>query len=92
MISKDFYLFIIGIFFLLIGVLVGIAFITLLERKLLSYIQIRKGPNKVGIWGILQPFSDGIKLFRKGNIYLNLSNFLCYYFSPIVSFILSLLI
>nr|YP_009775684.1 NADH dehydrogenase subunit 1 [Dahlica ochrostigma]QJA15910.1 NADH dehydrogenase subunit 1 [Dahlica ochrostigma] len=92
MIFYDYYLSFIGIIILLIGVLVSVAFLTLLERKLLSYIQIRKGPNKVSFLGILQPFSDGIKLFSKNNIYLNLSNYLCYYFSPIISFSLSLLI
>jgi NADH-ubiquinone oxidoreductase chain 1 len=77
---------------LLICVIVSVAFLTLLERKVLGYIQIRKGPNKIGFMGILQPFCDAIKLFTKEQVMPFLSNFFIYYFSPIFSLFLSLFI
>nr|YP_010329940.1 NADH dehydrogenase subunit 1 [Phragmatobia fuliginosa]UNP54689.1 NADH dehydrogenase subunit 1 [Phragmatobia fuliginosa] len=92
MLFYDIFMILIGLLILIIGVLIGVAFLTLMERKVLGYIQIRKGPNKLGFMGILQPFSDAIKLFTKEQIYPNFSNFIMYYFSPVLGFILSLLI
>nr|YP_010947266.1 NADH dehydrogenase subunit 1 [Andraca trilochoides]WGO62269.1 NADH dehydrogenase subunit 1 [Andraca trilochoides] len=92
MFFNDMVMIFIGSLILIIGVLIGVAFLTLLERSVLGYIQIRKGPNKLGMVGILQPFSDAIKLFTKEQIYPSFSNYLIYYFSPVVSFILSLFI
>nr|AQM40186.1 NADH dehydrogenase subunit 1 [Diestramima tibetensis] len=88
----DYLLPLLGGLMLVVCVLVGVAFLTLLERKILGYIQIRKGPNKVGFVGIPQPFSDAIKLLCKEQTYPSLSNYFLYYFSPVFSLYLSLLV
>ena len=82
----------INVIILIILVLLSVAFVTLLERKVLGYIQLRKGPNKVGFIGLIQPFSDGLKLFFKEQTYPYMSNFLIYYISPIFILVLSFII
>nr|QNV11965.1 NADH dehydrogenase subunit 1 [Formica fusca] len=76
---------------LLVMLLVGIAFLTLLERKILGYVQMRKGPNKVSIIGIFQPFSDAIKLLNKELFYVYKSNYNLFYLCPVLSFSMMLM-
>lgn len=77
---------------LIIVVLIGVAYITLAERKVMGAMQRRKGPNIVGIYGILQPIVDGIKLFIKEIIIPQQSNKINYIIGPIITLMLSLII
>merc|ERR1712044_14526 len=77
---------------LIICILVNVAFITLIERKILGYSQIRKGPNKVRIIGLIQPFNDAIKLFSKELVIPNQSNKFQFFLSPILGLIIVLII
>jgi NADH:ubiquinone oxidoreductase subunit H len=80
---------IIYILFTLVPLLIVVAFFTLAERKIMASIQRRKGPNVVGIWGILQPFADGLKLVFKEIIIPCKSNHFLFVFSPILTLLLS---
>nr|QDP18066.1 NADH dehydrogenase subunit 1 [Phymateus morbillosus] len=88
----DLLMFVLNFFMLIIFVLISVAFLILFERKLLGYIHIRKGPNSVGFIGILQPFSDALKLLTKEQSVPLVSNYFLYYLSPIFSLMISLVV
>jgi NADH-quinone oxidoreductase subunit H len=75
----------------IIPLLVGVAYLTLLERKVMASMQQRRGPNVVGFFGLLQPFADGLKLLIKETVLPSSSNIGIFILAPIVTFLLSLI-
>lgn len=81
----------IDVLYVILPVLLSIAFMTIIERKQLAAHQRRVGPNIVGYFGILQPFSDAVKLILKETIIPSQSNKILFYLAPISTLIFSLL-
>jgi NADH-quinone oxidoreductase subunit H len=73
-----------------VPLLIAVAYLTYFERKVLAYSQLRKGPNVVGPFGLLQPFADGLKLLLKETIVPSGANRVVFIVAPIVTFTLSL--
>nr|APC60635.1 NADH dehydrogenase subunit 1 [Phyllomys lundi] len=83
-------MYIINFLLLIIPILLAMAFLTLVERKLLGYMQLRKGPNIVGPYGVLQPIADALKLFIKEPLYPSTSSFLLFMIAPSLALTLAL--
>jgi NADH-quinone oxidoreductase subunit H len=89
---SDFFEVLVRFLLLLIPLLLSVAYLTLVERKVMAGMQRRKGPNVVGLFGLLQPLADGLKLFLKETILPRNSNKLLFIFAPMLTFILSIVI
>uniref|UniRef100_UPI00315CE6D4 NADH dehydrogenase subunit 1 n=1 Tax=Macrhybopsis aestivalis TaxID=86922 RepID=UPI00315CE6D4 len=76
----------------IIPILLAVAFLTLLERKVLGYMQLRKGPNVVGPYGLLQPIADGVKLFIKEPVRPSTSSPFLFLAAPILALTLALIL
>ena len=79
-----------GIVAILVPLLLCVAWLTYAERKVIGAMQMRKGPNVVGPFGLFQPIADGLKLFTKETIIPSGANKIVFLLAPIVTFVLSL--
>jgi NADH-ubiquinone oxidoreductase chain 1 len=75
----------------IVPVLLAVAFTTIIERKVLAATQRRVGPNTVGYYGILQPFSDALKLIIKEVVVPAQANKILFFLAPVLAIIVSLL-
>ena len=81
----------IKILIIVVPLLISVAYFTLAERKILGAIQRRRGPNVVGVYGLLQPLSDGFKLLVKETVLPSTANKFIFIISPIITFVISLM-
>jgi len=79
------------ILIIVVPLLISVAYFTLAERKILGAIQRRRGPNVIGLYGLLQPLSDGLKLLTKETVLPSNANKLVFIIAPIITFVISLM-
>ena len=79
------------ILIIIVPLLISVAYFTLAERKILGVIQRRRGPNVIGVYGLLQPLADGFKLLVKETIIPSSANKFLFILSPIITFLISLM-
>jgi NADH-quinone oxidoreductase subunit H len=80
-----------GFLFIILPLLISVAYLTLVERKVMASMQFRLGPNIVGLLGLLQPLADGFKLLLKESVVPTNSNTFSFIFAPVLTLFLSFL-
>src|SRR6187549_1934654 len=76
---------------LILPLLIAVAYLTLIERKVIAAMQRRKGPNVIGFFGLLQPFADVLKLIVKETLLPSVANKLIFLTAPIITLFFSLM-
>nr|YP_009517299.1 NADH dehydrogenase subunit 1 [Proechimys simonsi]ASU93037.1 NADH dehydrogenase subunit 1 [Proechimys simonsi]ASU93063.1 NADH dehydrogenase subunit 1 [Proechimys simonsi] len=83
-------MYLINFILMVVPILLAMAFLTLMERKVLGYMQLRKGPNMVGPYGVLQPMADALKLFIKEPLHPSTSSMLLFTIAPSLALTLAM--
>ncbi len=82
---------VLGILAIIIPLMLSVAYVTLAERRIIAWMQLRRGPNVVGPFGLLQPLADGVKLIFKEVIIPTRANPILFMLAPMITFILAMI-